>query len=95
MSTKKQEKQLTMRQQLREKAEEDLANILLGTLRCLDEIAEKEGIDRQDLVKAVSMGSHKTAEHALVTQLANRYEADVLRMWNDQQALFGEEDGND
>lgn len=76
-----------MRQQLRVKAETELAEIKKEALRLVGKLCDDAGIDRGELVKAISVASHKTADHFLVTQLANRYEAELVKLWNDQQEL--------
>lgn len=85
--TKAKEKQLSMRQQLRAQAGSDLGKIKAEALEVLKFICDRDKIDRGELVKAISVGSHKTADHFLVTQLANRYEAELVKLWNDQQKL--------
>lgn len=90
MTKAKQEKALSMRQRLRAKAETELAKIQKEALVILDILCKQEGIDRGELIKSITVGSHKTADHFLVTQLANRYESEIVTMWNDQQDLsFG------
>lgn len=90
MTKAKKEKALSMRQQLRVKAESELAKIKKEALATLGELCKQEGIDRGELVKAISVASHQTADHFLVTQLANRYEAELVALWNKQQDLsFG------
>ena len=85
--TEKNEKRLSMRQELRKAAEGRLVKIKVEAGNAVDDIALREGLIWQDLVKAISDGSHKTAEHNLVTQLTNKAEADLLALWNDQQDL--------
>lgn len=85
--TKAKEKKLSMRQQLRVKAMANLVDLKKEAYATLDELCKQEGIDRGEFIKALSVGHHKTAEHIIVTQLANKYEADVLKMWNNQQML--------
>ena len=84
---KAKEKELSMRQQLRVKAESELVSLKKEAFATLDELCRQEGIDRGEFIKALSVGHHKTAEHILVTQLANRYEAELVKLWNDQQTL--------
>jgi len=86
MGTKK-AKALTMRQQLRAKASGELGAIKAEALAALKAISDREKIDRSELVKAISVASHQTADHFLVTQLANRYEAEIVKLWNNQQDL--------
>jgi len=85
--TKKTEKPLTMRQQLRLQASKALGEIKAEALAALKTISDREQIDRSELVKAISVASHQTADHFLVTQLANRYEAELVALWNKQQDL--------
>jgi len=87
MSTKKVEKQLTMRQQLRVKAESELVKLKDDAKDAVQAVADDCAVDVNELIKAISVGSHKTADHALVTQLANGYEAAIVKLWNDQQEL--------
>jgi len=85
--TEKNKKRVTMRQQLRIKAEEELVGIKQAALDAMGKLAKKHGLDRGELVKAISVGSHKTADHFLVTQMANKAEDDLVKLWNDQQNL--------
>ena len=85
--TEKNTKRLTMRQELRAAAAVKLKKIKLEAAKVIDKIAKREDLVWQDLVKAIAEGSHKTAEHNLVTQLANKAETDLIKLWNDQQNL--------
>jgi hypothetical protein len=87
MTAKKVEKQLTMRQQLRVKAEAELVKIQKEALATMGELCKQEGLDRAELIKSITVASHKTADHFLVTQLANRYEAELVALWNKQDDL--------
>jgi len=80
-------KRVTLRQELRAVAETNLVAIKKAAAENIDIIAEHEGIDPHDLIRVISAGRHKTAEHNLVTQLANKAEAELVKLWNDQQDL--------
>ena len=93
MTTKK-SKGITFRQQLRDKGEERLKAIKGEIAEALDIICKREQIEWMDLAKVSCAGSHKTAEHNLVTQLANKHQADLEKIYNDQQKLdLGDEGG--
>ena len=85
--TEKNTKRLSLRQELRAAAGTRLEKIKVEAGNAVDVIATREGLAWQDLVKAIADGSHKTAEHNLVTQLANKAESDLIKLWNDQQKL--------
>jgi len=85
--TENNEKRLTMRQELRAVAETKVDAITGEATKAIDKIAKKHGVERHDLVKAISHGSSKTAEHNLVTQLANKAEVELVALWNNQQKL--------
>lgn len=84
-------KKLTMRQELRDKAANDLREIKQEALEVLKFICEREKISRHELMKSISAVSHKAADYIIVTQLANRYEAEMIKLWNNQQKLDLEE----
>lgn len=85
---KKAKKGMSMRQQLREKATNELLTVKASAMREVAKIAKDSGIDVTELLKALASVNHsKTADHALITQLANRYEAELVKLWNDQQIL--------
>jgi len=85
--TEKNKKRNTMRQELRKTAEVTLGKIKAECSRILLDICQREHISPADLLKSLSEGSSKTATHNLVTQLANKSEADLIKIWNDQQKL--------
>jgi hypothetical protein len=94
--TEKNKKRLTMRQELRNAAEDKLIDITADAAEAVHAIALKHGVKLHDLVKAISEGSHKTAEHNLVTQIANNAERELIEIWNNQQKLdLGERNGDD
>jgi hypothetical protein len=96
MTKKTKPKRLSLRQELRKVAETKLPAVKLQAAEAIDKIAREYGVDWKDLVKAISDGTSKTANHNLVTQLANKAEADLIEIWNDQQKLdLGEKDGDE
>ena len=95
MTKAKQEKALTMRQQLRARAEEQLDRLIVDGRAALDKVSMPHLIGGPSLAKLIAGGEQKTHRHQLVTHLANRAEAEVIKLWNNQNALFGEENGDD
>jgi hypothetical protein len=87
MSTKKAEKQLTMRQQMRAKAEEQLDALIIEGRAAIDKVSMPHTIGGPSLAKLIAGGEQKTHRHMLVTHLANNGEAELMKLWNDQQEL--------
>lgn len=95
MAKKSKVKKLTLRQQLRAKAEEQLKGLKEQAVERVGEIADAAGINKYELMKACSVAHHTTLEHQLVTDLANNAEAELMRIWNNQQDLpLGDDDGD-
>ena len=93
--TEKNEKRLSMRQQFRAKALEQLDDIISEAHKAIQAVATKHSVDLIDLVKAIGESSSKTADHNLVTQLANAAEDAAVKLWNNQQKLeLGEKHGD-
>ena len=86
MTTKK-AKKMTLRQQLRVQAAAKLNYIKGDVSDAIDMICKREQIEWTDLMKACGPGISKTAEHNLITQLANKAEVELVKLWNDQQEL--------
>ena len=86
MTTKK-AKKTTLRQQLRVQAAIKLEAIKDEACKGIDTIALSECLSSYDLIKSIGKGSSKTADHNLVTQLANKAERELVKLWNDQQSL--------
>ena len=86
MSTKK-SKLPTLRQQLRDKAEERLQELIIEALDAINRVSMPHAIGGPSLAKLISGGEQKTHRHMLVTHLANNAEAELVKLWNNQQEL--------
>jgi len=89
-------KKMTFRQRLRDGAEKKL-NMMVSTMqsaatRVIEE--HDSGIDAFLLMQLASQPEQgKTLRHDLVTKLSNEAEAELEKIWNDQQALdLGDDD---
>ena len=85
--TVKKEKKVTLRQQMRVQAEttlEELMNIMEGAAQGI--VAESP-ISGNDLMAICCKTQVNTIHDKLITQLANQAEADLVKLWNDQQKL--------
>ena len=85
--TEKNTKRLSLRQELRKAANLKLAAMKQIAYDSIAIIAKNNGVKVVDLIKSISKGFSKTADHNLVTQLANKAETDLIKLWNDQQNL--------
>lgn len=91
-------KKATLRQQLRAQAEEKLAHIqglvVVGVERALEEAGVE--LNPSDVMRLCLGGQTKTVHEQLITDLANQAEADLLTLWNNQQALpLGDDNAKD
>jgi hypothetical protein len=89
-------KKMTMRQQMRAKAEEQLDAILAEGLAAINKVSMPHTIGGPSLAKLIAGGEQKTHRHMLVTHLANNAEAGLMKLWNDQQNLnLGDDNAKD
>lgn len=86
-------KKQTLRQQMREKANSRLEELLDEASNALIFVCGGDTIDHLDLAKMMAGGQTKTLREKLVTQLTNRAEEDLLAFFNGQNEL--ELGGND
>ena len=91
-------KVMTLRQQLRAQAADKLRELqrLVTTAveRAMDE-ADVE-LNSADVMRMCVNSQTKTLHEQIITDLANQAEADLLKMWNNQQALpLGDDDAKD
>jgi hypothetical protein len=84
---KEKAKKMTMRQQMRVKAEKKLDFLVGDMFELAKEVCKDEPIDAVDLMHLCSTSQTKTLQNKLVTRITNRDEADFLKFWNDQQEL--------
>jgi hypothetical protein len=82
-------KQMTLRQHLRAEAQTKLAEIeklvRIGVERALEEAGVE--LNPADVMRLCLGGQTKTVKEQLITDLANSAEAELLRIWNNQQDL--------
>ena len=91
-------KQMTLRQQMRAQAADKLAEleklVHSGVLRALEEAGVE--LNPYDVMRLCVGGQTKTVREQLITDLANLAEAELLRLWNNQQTLpLGDDNGSD
>jgi len=95
MTTAKQEKRLTLRQQMRVTAEQKLVDLSQKMYDLASTLCEEVSIDGTDLMHFYSASQTATLQNKLVTQLANQVEDEWVKKWNDQQDLpLGDDDAD-
>ncbi len=77
----------TLRQQLRDAADEQLQELIIKALDAINSVSMPHAIGGPSLAKLIAGGEQKTHRHTLVTHLANNNEAELIKIWNDQQKL--------
>lgn len=81
-------KQPTLRQQLRDKADDRLRVLMDEMINVAAKVVDGTSVDSRLLMQLASQpSSTKTLRHNLVTTLANDAEAELVKLWNDQQEL--------
>lgn len=78
-------KKETLRQQMRAQAEIELDLIATRVIKAVCEVAPD--IAPLDIMKLCSSNQTTTLRAKLVGEIANRAEAELLELWNDQQNL--------
>jgi len=88
MTTKK-AKKMTFRQRLRATAEERLSKMTNATAaRCMDVCKEsKTEINPYDVMRLAAGKRNESLHYRLVSELANEMEAELERIYNNQQDL--------
>ena len=86
MTTKK-SKLPTLRQQLRDTADEQLQALIIEGTAAINRVSMPHAIGGPSLAKLIAGGEQKTHRHTLVTHLANNAEAELVKLWNNQQKL--------
>jgi hypothetical protein len=93
---KKVEKKQTLRQKLRRDAEAKLLGLMEQTRDSVSEIANGAGLSGPDLIRVCATGYNKTLRDQLVSLLANQAEAELMRIYNNQQGLpLGDDNAKD
>lgn len=87
----KNKKRLTLRQRLRADAEEKLDGLIKAAGDAVDEILAGTNLAAWDLMHLASSKQNKTLRAHMVTELANQKEAELERLYNNQQDLDLEE----
>ncbi len=88
----KNEKRLTMRQEMREAANSRLEEIVNLAGKAMEKLAMSTPLHPIDIARMLCGGQTKTLRDKLVTQLTNKAEEDLVALWNDQKKLdLGEE----
>ncbi len=94
MTTKK-SKLPTLRQQLRDKASPQLAKLMAEMRMAATKVVEGSSIHPTDLMGICCKTQVATLHDHLITVLANDAEAELVKLWNDQQKLeLGESDAD-
>jgi len=89
-------KKMTLRQQLRAQAEEKLKGLREQMNEAAVRVVDGVDIKPSDLMRLCLGGQTKTVHEHLITELANQAEAELLNLWNNQQALdLGDDNAKD
>jgi hypothetical protein len=93
MTKKNVVKKMTLRQHLRRQAEEKLEHVQKLVLAGVDRALEEANVEvnPHDVMRLCLGGQTKTVREQLITDLANSAEAELLKIWNNQQDLPLEE----
>ncbi len=76
-----------LRQKLRAACEAKLNELVLETRTVVMNTAEVYGMEFDDFCRVVAGRHAQTAKNACITQMANLAEADLIKLYNNQQAL--------
>lgn len=96
--TKKKTKarKMNLRQRLRSAADDKLTMIEQKVLEsCRDAVAQHSQINPYEVMRLCCTGPQKSLRAKLITDMANEAEAELERLWNNQQKLALEETDND
>lgn len=87
---------MNLRQRLRSAADDKLATIEGKVLEaCRDAVSQHSQVNPYDVMRLCCTGPQKSLRAKLITDLANEAEAELERLWNNQQKLALEENDND
>lgn len=82
----KAKKELSLRQQMRKQAELDLDALLDNVREAVSGVAPGY-LGSVDLLKLLSSSQTKTVRERVITKMANQAEAELVKLWNNQQKL--------
>jgi len=84
-------KKPSLRSRLRSDAATQLGALMAAAGKAIDKIGAPAGIHRVDLAKMIGSSQTDTLRTKLVTQLADRHEAELEKIYNTQLDLLAQE----
>lgn len=91
-------KKMTLRQRLRHDADEKIGELEQLVSKAVTDAVEGAGVELNpyDVMRLCTGGQTKSLRERVITELANQKEAELEKIYNDQQDLsFGTEPGDD
>jgi hypothetical protein len=85
--TKAKQKEQSLRQKMREKANSKLEEVLDNASNALSASVLITKLDPIEVARMLVGGQTKTLRDKLVTQLTNQIEQEMVEIWNNQQDL--------
>jgi uncharacterized protein with PIN domain len=87
MSKKRAKKGLTFRQRLRVAAGEKLESLREQATVAVIQVTKDHAINALDLMRLATQSQNKSLHYRLVNELVKEKEAELEKIWNDQQKL--------
>lgn len=84
---KTEDKEKTLRQQMRESASSELDGLVEKATFALEAEAKGSPVSASDLARLIIGGQTKTLRDKMIGQIADVAERDLVKMWNNQQKL--------
>ena len=85
----------TLRQQMRDQAEVQLDEILVEASKALLKVTQPLKLNHVEVSRMIGCSQTDTLRKKLVTELANKNEAELVKLWNNQKLLDLGDEGED